>query len=64
VIFLAALIATTALTSRHASSAGDLLTGEEREWLANHPAIRLAYETRYPPFTFVDSQGQVRGLYG
>jgi ABC-type amino acid transport substrate-binding protein len=59
VALMLSLFVATACT---AANAGDHLTSEEREWLANHPVIRLAYETGYPPFTFVDAQGQIRGL--
>ena len=45
-----------------AAAATDLLDPEEREWLASHPVIRLAYEPSYAPMAFVDAQEQVRGL--
>jgi diguanylate cyclase (GGDEF)-like protein len=39
-----------------------LLTPEEQAWLANHPVVLYAPERDFPPFSFVDSQGQHRGL--
>ena len=56
------LLISALFTAGGAASAGDLLNREEREWLAHHPVIRLAYETWYPPFTFLNAQGQVAGL--
>ena len=52
----------TLLPATGAESAEDLLTREERAWLANHQVIRLAYETRYAPFSFIDAQGRISGL--
>jgi two-component sensor histidine kinase/ABC-type amino acid transport substrate-binding protein len=45
-----------------AAPAPELLNHEERQWLASHPVIRLAYEPGYAPITFVDARGQVKGL--
>ncbi len=39
-----------------------LLTAEEQGWVARHPVLLFAPERDFPPFSFVDSQGQHRGL--
>jgi diguanylate cyclase (GGDEF)-like protein len=39
-----------------------LLTPEETAWVAKHPVLLFAPERDFPPFSFVDSQGQHRGL--
>ncbi|MGN6527679.1 MAG: diguanylate cyclase domain-containing protein [Burkholderiaceae bacterium] len=52
-----------ALAPASAMAAPDaLLTSEEQAWLANHPVVLYAPERDFPPFSFVDSQGQHRGL--
>lgn len=38
------------------------LTAAEREWLANHPVIRLGIDPDYPPFEFLDDRGVHRGI--
>jgi diguanylate cyclase (GGDEF)-like protein len=39
-----------------------LLTPEEQAWVDKHPVVLFAPERDFPPFSFVDSQGQHRGL--
>src|ERR1700749_3536025 len=39
-----------------------LLDAEEQAWVARHPVVLFAPERDFPPFSFVDSQGQHRGL--
>ena len=39
-----------------------LLDAEELAWVARHPVLLFAPERDFPPFSFVDSQGQHRGL--
>jgi ABC-type amino acid transport substrate-binding protein len=39
-----------------------LLTPDEQAWVARHPVVLYAPEKDFPPFSFVDSQGQHRGL--
>ncbi|MFL6698263.1 MAG: diguanylate cyclase domain-containing protein [Vitreoscilla sp.] len=39
-----------------------LLDAEELAWVAKHPVVLFAPERDFPPFSFVDSQGQHRGL--
>ncbi|MCG8551398.1 MAG: PAS domain S-box protein, partial [Desulfobacterales bacterium] len=38
------------------------LTKEERQWLKAHPVIRLGADSDYPPFEFIDDQGQYQGI--
>jgi len=39
-----------------------LLTPEEQAWVDKHPVILFSPERDFPPFSFVDGQGQHRGL--
>jgi diguanylate cyclase (GGDEF)-like protein len=39
-----------------------LLTPEEQAFVAKHPVLLFSPERDFPPFSFVDSQGQHRGL--
>jgi diguanylate cyclase (GGDEF)-like protein len=39
-----------------------LLTPEEQAWVEKHPVVLFAPERDFPPFSFVDGQGQHRGL--
>src|SRR5260221_4768515 len=39
-----------------------LLTPEEQAFVTKHPVLLFAPERDFPPFSFVDSQGQHRGL--
>ncbi|NRF66293.1 transporter substrate-binding domain-containing protein [Aquincola sp. S2] len=45
-----------------AQTAEDLLSPDERAWVNAHPTVRLATSSDYGPFTFIDGDGQVRGL--
>ena len=38
------------------------LTAEERSWLADHPTIRLGIDPFYPPFEFLDDNGNNAGI--
>ncbi len=38
------------------------LTDTEREWLAEHPSLRLAPAPNYPPIEFFDDDGEYRGI--
>ena len=38
------------------------LTPSELSWLKEHPVIRLAIDTRWEPFEYVDSAGAYRGI--
>lgn len=35
---------------------------EEEEWLKKHPKVRVLINPNYPPFTLVDSDGELRGI--
>ena len=45
-----------------APAAALTLSEEERNWLDEHPVLRLGVDASWPPFEFVDEQGQYRGL--
>ena len=38
------------------------LSDEERNWLAEHPVLRLGIDPSWPPFEFRDPQGRYQGL--
>ena len=38
------------------------LTTQEEAWLAAHPVIRVGIDPAWPPYEFVDKQGQYRGI--
>jgi len=38
------------------------LTADEQSWLSNHPVIRLAVDTGWAPFEFVDENKEYRGM--
>ncbi|WP_338474505.1 transporter substrate-binding domain-containing protein [Pseudomonas sp. MS646] len=35
---------------------------KEQRWLDTHPRIRVAVNEHFPPLTFIDDQGQLRGI--
>jgi len=37
-------------------------SGSEQRWLAAHPRIRVAIDENFLPLTFIDEQGQFRGI--
>ncbi|MBO6519956.1 MAG: transporter substrate-binding domain-containing protein [Rhodospirillales bacterium] len=41
---------------------GPELTAEERQWLRDHPVIRVAADPAWPPIEFLDSQGSYEGI--
>jgi two-component system, cell cycle sensor histidine kinase and response regulator CckA len=43
-------------------SQDDNLSASQRQWLAEHPDIRLAADPDYPPIDFFDDQGRYSGL--
>ena len=59
-LFLAAAI--FPVMGREAGSATDLLTPEERIFVAAHGPIRYAPDPLFPPFEFLDSSGVARGI--
>jgi len=38
------------------------LSASEKQWLADHPAVRLGVDPAWPPFEFIDEQGRYRGI--
>ncbi len=40
----------------------DVLTTEERQWLAEHQTIRLGVDPSYPPFDFIAEDGTYSGM--
>lgn len=38
------------------------LTVKEREWLANHKQIRIAFDGSLPPYSFINDSGQLEGI--
>ena len=44
------------------SSVMSQLTEAEKEWLAEHPVIRVGPDPDFPPFEFIDDDGQHRGM--
>ena len=55
-------LAGVGVAGRAAAAPDTLLTPEEQAWVARHPVLLFAPERDFPPFSFVDSQGQHRGL--
>jgi len=55
-------LAGAGVADRAAAEPDTLLTAEEQSWVAKHPVLLFAPERDFPPFSFVDSQGQHRGL--
>ncbi|PJE79395.1 Signal transduction histidine-protein kinase BarA [invertebrate metagenome] len=39
-----------------------LLNGQEREWLGDHPVINLMLDRNFPPYSFEDEDGNLRGI--
>ncbi|OVE80813.1 hypothetical protein BVY04_04840 [bacterium M21] len=39
-----------------------MLTDREKEWLKEHPVVRLGVDPDYPPFEFIDENGQYSGI--
>jgi len=58
----ATLAGAAGLAGTRASAQDTLLTAEEQAWVAKHPVLLFSPERDFPPFSFVDSQGQHRGL--
>ena len=38
------------------------LSTSEKQWLADHPVVRLGIDPSWPPFEFIDEQGRYRGI--
>jgi PAS domain S-box-containing protein len=63
-IILLLTAATTAFIAHESSlhRAVDL-TDDERQWLADHPVIRVAPDPDFPPIESLDGNGEFRGIY-
>lgn len=46
-----------------AASGGIEYSAEQRQWLAEHPVVRVLSDAASPPFDFLDEQGRHVGLY-
>src|SRR5471030_804710 len=57
-----AALAGASVADPAAAAPDTLLTAEEQAWVTKHPVLLFAPERDFPPFSFVDSQGQHRGL--
>ncbi|AJQ95535.1 EAL domain-containing protein [Gynuella sunshinyii] len=57
-------ILTCSFTSAQTSEGSDTLdlTAAERSWLDSHPGIQVAYDGFDPPYSFVNSDGQLEGF--
>src|ERR1700761_5672531 len=55
-------LAGASVAGRAVADPDALLDAEEQAWVAKHPVLLFAPERDFPPFSFVDSQGQHRGL--
>lgn len=53
---------TTEDVLRPPRQANDLLSPYERFWLGEHPELRIAVHSHWPPFEFVDETGRYRGM--
>jgi|GEM_PF-326274 len=38
------------------------ITDKERDWLNNHPSIRIAFDKDYPPYSFQNEKGEFAGI--
>ena len=56
------VVGTIAMAEPTSASAFVELTPEEKEWLTNHPVIRIGAETNYAPYEFQDSRGHFVGV--
>ena len=45
-----------------AGTPGVVLNDEERQWVLEHPVIRLGVDPAWPPFDFIDGQGAHSGM--
>ncbi|MBU0720336.1 transporter substrate-binding domain-containing protein [bacterium] len=38
------------------------LTPMQKEWLEKHPVIRISFDTAYAPYSFIDADGELKGV--
>ena len=59
-------IATTAVTDQkaptEASNAVPQLSADERAWVNAHKQIKIAFDGAFPPYSFIDKNGQMQGI--
>lgn len=55
-------LALTALAAGPAAAAADPLSPPQRQWLANHGPLKVGVFDDYPPYGFLDAQGQPAGI--
>lgn len=60
-LFLSAVVLTL-LALPSSAIAALTLTATERAWLAAHPVIRIGVDPDYPPYAFINPQGQADGV--
>src|SRR5690606_22700540 len=58
----AAAVDTTENVLRPQRQTNDILSPYERFWLREHPQLRIAANTNWPPFEFVDEAGRYQGM--
>lgn len=57
-LLLAVIIALGLCAAQAGEPRPDSLTWEERQWLAEHPVLRLGVGTAFPPYQWVDQEDQ------
>ena len=50
------------LTVVNVSASAFELTAEEQQWLIEHPVVRVGIDPAWPPYEFLDRQGQYQGI--
>jgi len=63
IILLLALTATTLNAHERSFSRSVALTDGERQWLADHPVVRVAPDPDFPPVESVNRNGEFTGIY-
>src|SRR5690606_36454507 len=58
----AGAVDTTENVLRPQRQTNDILSPYERFWLREHPQLRIAANTNWPPFEFVDEAGRFQGM--
>jgi len=61
ILFAASAFTSTSFAVAAAAEPGNL-TEQERNWLSQHPQIRLGIDPSWPPFEFIDESGEYSGI--
>ena len=61
-VLLVAIFSSYIPNSYSAASEQVEITAEEKQWLIDHPVIRLGVDPEWPPFDFVDDHGYHQGV--